>query len=386
MSETSSEVSHQSWFSRIGNSLKGILFGFILVGLSFVLLFWNEGRAVTTYKTLVEGEKTVISVPFDTVNPENAGKLIHVSGQIVTNEILRDPEFLVSVNALKLSRNVQMYQWEESTHKKTEKKIGGGTETKTTYSYHKNWSGHLIDSSKFKEAAGHRNPENMPYSSNEWTANYAVLGAFKISNSMIQRLGNSSPLLVEANSPIPQLNRELRLQQAGFYIGRNPDAPEIGDMKVTFSAILSPSEASIVAKQVENTFGPYQTFAGGTINMISSGIHSAEAMFQSAQASNTALTWILRIAGFILMLVGFNLILGPLSVIADLIPFIGNIIGAGTGLISFFIAGVLSLVIISIAWFVYRPFLAIALIGGAVILVLVFFSVRKKTKQPEKQN
>ena len=46
------EVTSQSWLSRIGGAIKGVLMGFVLFILAFPLLFWNEGRAVTTYKTL----------------------------------------------------------------------------------------------------------------------------------------------------------------------------------------------------------------------------------------------------------------------------------------------------------------------------------------------
>ncbi len=44
--DTFNEVSRQSWFSRLGDAVKGIVFGVVLVGLSLAVLFWNEGRAV----------------------------------------------------------------------------------------------------------------------------------------------------------------------------------------------------------------------------------------------------------------------------------------------------------------------------------------------------
>ena len=49
------EVTHQSWGSRLGGAFKGIVFGIILFIVSFPLLFWNEGRAVKRHKTLEEG-------------------------------------------------------------------------------------------------------------------------------------------------------------------------------------------------------------------------------------------------------------------------------------------------------------------------------------------
>ena len=39
------EVSVESWGSRLGGAFKGILVGIILFILAFPLLFWNEGRA-----------------------------------------------------------------------------------------------------------------------------------------------------------------------------------------------------------------------------------------------------------------------------------------------------------------------------------------------------
>ena len=54
------ERSSQSWISRLGGSLKSVLFGIVLFGASIVLLWWNEGRAVKTAKGLKEGSAAVV--------------------------------------------------------------------------------------------------------------------------------------------------------------------------------------------------------------------------------------------------------------------------------------------------------------------------------------
>ena len=56
MSDTFTEITQKGWTSRIGESIKGVLIGIVLIGLSCVGLFWNEGRAVQTAKSLAEGE------------------------------------------------------------------------------------------------------------------------------------------------------------------------------------------------------------------------------------------------------------------------------------------------------------------------------------------
>lgn len=56
----------------------------------------------------------------------------------------------------------------------------------------------------------------------------------------------------------------------------------------------------------------------------------------------------------------------PLSILGSVVPFIGNLIGMGTGLISFVLAGAISLVVIAIAWIVVRPALGITLLVLAI--------------------
>jgi len=115
------EVTSESWFSRMGNAFVGILIGLALFIAGFPVLFWNEGRAVKRYKTLNEGAGIVISLPEARVSPQNDGRLIHVSGTADTEETVSDPEFDVAVNAIKLKRQVEMYQWQENKKRKTKK-------------------------------------------------------------------------------------------------------------------------------------------------------------------------------------------------------------------------------------------------------------------------
>jgi len=53
------ERTHTSWFARIGKSFVAVLFGLVLLVGSSVLLFWNEGRAVQTERSLAEGRGLV---------------------------------------------------------------------------------------------------------------------------------------------------------------------------------------------------------------------------------------------------------------------------------------------------------------------------------------
>ncbi|HNT30210.1 MAG TPA: TMEM43 family protein, partial [bacterium] len=156
--------------------------------------------------------------------------------------------------------------------------------------------------------------------------------------------------------------------QKAYFVGKDPANPEVGDVRVTYE-IVRPGTVSIIAKQSDDSFKPYKTKAGKTIEMLSIGDQDAEQMFDAAISGNKALTWGLRVFCFILMLIAVNMIFKPLSVLADPIPLLGDIAQFGIGLISFVIALALTLVAVAIAWFVYRPVLSIVLIALAVAAV-----------------
>jgi len=375
------EVSRQSWFSRIGGAIKGVFVGLLLLVIALPLLFWNEGRAVHRYKTLKEGASEVISIQADSVDNAHAGKLVHVSGSAETDSILRDSVFEISVNAIHLKRSVEMYQWKENVRSETRNKVGGGTETTKTYTYEKVWRDNLIKSGGFKEA-GHDNPATMPFESQTYTADDVRLGAFKLSPSLVRRIGNYQKLEIDQDFSLPDdLVERVKIHGAGLYVGTNPMSPSIGDVRITFE-VAYPTDISIVAKQTGNSFEAYSPpKSGGSIELLELGIVSSEEMFESAQASNRMTTWLLRLAGFLLLFIGLGLIFHPFKVMGDVLPIMGKIIGAGTGLIAFLLASVLSFVVIAIAWITYRPLLGVPLLLIAVALSVL---IVKKLTSPKK--
>ena len=352
------EVSSQSWFSRIGGSIKGVLFGLVLFVIAFPVLFWNEGRAVETFKTLNEGSGVVINAPADVLDSANEGKLIHVSGYANTSNILTDAIMNISTTAIKLSRNVHMFQWVESSESETKKKVGGGTTTTTTYSYYKEWSSSHHDSNQFKEQSGHQNPSAMPYQSTSWTAPKVNIGPYRLSQSLVGDIQNSEVFPVPVNHPNVGNLHESR----GILTSQQNSEPQVGDIKVTYRAIM-PTDVSVIAQQNGDTFIPYQADAGGNILMLEHGIVTAESMFVSAHADNVAMTWMLRIVGFFIMFFGIRMMFKVFVVLADVVPFLGSIANAGVGLISFVITLALSALTIGIAWIFYRPLLGISIIA-----------------------
>jgi hypothetical protein len=275
-----------------------------------------------------------------------------------------------------------MFQWEEKSQTETKKKLGGGEETVTHYTYQKIWSDKAIDSSDFNKKQGYANPK-MVLEAEEWSADPVMLGAFKLSTGLVGQIDNYTELptsdAVEEREELA--GKKLHKEPSYYYLGEKPSSPVVGDLRVTHEVAL-PGAVSVIARQTAGSFEPFIAKAGGTIEMLETGTVSSEAMFASAHAANKLFTWLLRLLGFILMLIGFSLLFRPLSVLADVVPFIGNIVGAGTGFVAFLLSLPLSLLVISVAWIFYRPLigipLVIAAIAGFVFLIRTLMAQKKK--------
>jgi len=375
------EVTHEGFFSRIGNAIKGVLFGIVLTLAAFPVLWINEGRSVQTAKSLDEGSGAVVTASADKVDPANESKLVYISSKAVTDDTLEDKEFGISIQAIRLKRLVEMYQWQEKKNTETKKKIGGGTKTITTYTYHKKWSESLIKSSGFKETAGHSNPSQKPYKSKTLTAKKVTAGAYTLSDSLISQISNDQelePKVEDLPEPVADI---VKPHNKSLYIGENPGTPAIGDTRITWKQ-TPPTEVSVISQQTGETFQPYQTQAGDALDMLRVGKHSSEEMFKLALADNVVLTWILRGLGLLMMLIGLALIMRPMAVVADIIPFIGDLVGAGTVMVAGLGAVAGTRLTIGIAWIFYRPLIGAPLVAVTIgLLVFLFMRGRSNKKQ-----
>lgn len=364
-------TSRRGWGSRSKNSIGGAIFGFILVAVGTVLLFWNEGRAVKRYKDLKEGAGKVVSVSAEAVDPADEGKLIHVTGEAKTSGPLSDPDFAISEDAIKLRRDVEMYQWVEDVQTEKKENVGGSVDTKKTYSYRQEWRSELVDSSRFQVKEAHRNPTEMRFASKSFVAKGVTLGAYRLPDFLIAKIGGGEPLDPGPTSDLPPaLRSEARSAAGGYYFGNDPANPQVGDLKVTFS-IVRPGPLSVVAQQSGNTFVTYRAKSGGTVDLLERGILPADQMFEMAQDRNKFLTWAIRGGGFVLLGIAFSMVLGPLAVFASVLPFLGRIVETGTTVIAFLLAGIVWTITVAFAWIFYRPVLGIAILVVTVALIVL---------------
>ena len=384
MGDTFTETTRVSWFTRIKNSVIGVLIGLVLCAGMLFLLVWNYGGAVQTERSLPEVVGAVVTVGPDKVDAANDGKLIHVTGPVSTTSRPADATFGISVDGVRLVRTVEMYQWKESSKSETTNKVGGGQETVTTYSYAKEWSESAISSSDFKVPDGHANPP-MEIRSERFQVPDAKLGAFTLSERVISGLGGEKTLTLSSDmtgaiDAAYSGNKRVTVAENRIYLGFNSTNPAVGDYRISYK-VAPLGVASVIGEQRGGGFEAYQTIAGDRLLMVADGAVPADKMFADAQSANAVLTWILRVVGLVLLAVGFGMLLAPLGVVADFIPPLGSLLRMGTGIVAMLLAVVVGFVTIAVAWFWYRPVLSLIVIAvGVAIAAALIFIGRSRAK------
>ena len=386
---TYTETTTTSYVERLGNSIKGIFFGILFIIWSIVLLSWNEGRTIDTTTGLAEGQKLTVEGNVSPINTALEWKLVHINGKADTTEILMDDIFRVQKNAIKLIRTVEMYQWKEISKTRTHDNVDGSETKTTTYTYDKIWSKESINSSSFHES-WHENPVFRNLSSTAITSTGVKIGDMQLSSNFVNQMDNEESILLEmkvfqkwrifgklkktfATSNISMENNAVYIWMASGSLS----VPDIGDLRVSFSAVY-PAEVSVIWQQQANNLVSYKTKSDMSIALLQYGNASIEQMYTKANSDNIFIAWILRWVGLLLMFIGFNLLFWLIVMIAKIIPFIADMLSIGTGLISLLLTLVVWWWTILIAWLFVRPLISVLI---WVVVVWTVFMILKSKKR-----
>lgn len=370
-------VSTQGWFSRLKGAFVAILFGLIFVAGAAALQFWNEGRTLRQAQLLAAGRQDVVELSAMSAGQRQAGALAFVQGDLRAEGQRLDPEFNQVADGLGLRRRVEMFQWKEHKETKEETSTGGSKTTRTRYSYEQVWDDDLIDSDSFKETAGHRNPDRMPFPSQTWRAENARLGDLLVEQEVLAEVGGWKPMAPQAER-LPQ-NLAASLTVDGDRLSTVDGSPKIGDIRVRFER-LPDGPVSVVGRVQGDRLGVERRELGELL-LLERGQQTAEQLFSAAENRNTGLSWAIRIGGFVLMWVGFGMVFGPLAVFADVLPFLGRLTRMVTGLISGVLAAVISFAAIASGWLYNRPWLLGLMLIGVAGLV-AWLTLRGKRSGP----
>lgn len=353
----------------------GFLGGIIIFLIGIFVLWNNEGRTVKEQNAINEALKGYKDVSSKTIDSKNEGKIIATTGKIDLSGSteLTDSKFGISEKAVKLKRIVEMYQWTESCET--------DDDDKETCSYKKEWSDSVVDSSEFKKA-GHENPSSMKLEDSEYTASNVKVGAFELPERLIGALSYNKDYNNE------KLTEQYKNTVEGYvvnekYITNSVDVtdPQVGDLRISYK-VATDGEVSLLGVQSDNTIKAYTAKKGKNIFEIRRGSYTGREILESKASANRTMKWILRILGIVLVISGIGSLFTPLQGVTSQIPVIGSIVNFSTGLFAGVVGFAISLIVIAIAWFRFRPLLSIILL--VVVVGLIIFLKYKGIKLPSK--
>lgn len=376
MADTYTVTSRTSYWKRLWDSLKGIVAWFVCVVGAIILLGRNENNFVQQKAALNEANSLLEETTSEKINPELDGAVVHLwwDTSSTQEEPLIDPIFWVKTDALKLYRNVEMYQWEEEEHTESTDNYWGSETTTTTYSYKKAWSDTAIDSSNFYHPGWHENP-SWKYENEEYVKNPILLWAYTLSSEFVGLL-NDSKVISLSGIDIDLQGWQLYSENT-IYIWENPEEPKVWDMRIKFLTV-NPGTVSVVWKQTSDQLGAYRASNWKKIYLLQDGKIDAEEMFAKAHSDNRTITWLIRLGWLLLLWLWFSMMFNILVTLAKVLPFLADIIWVWTWLASFCLALVVWLLTIWIAWIAVRPVIWISvLVIAALVIVLVVMKWKK---------
>lgn len=404
------ETKTTGYGTRVKNSCMGIGVGFALFIGATVLLWWNEGRAVHTADMLDEAQKACVVMENPSKKDKSLdGELVCGSAMATTEDSLVDKDFGIGANAISLKRTVEYYQWEEYKHEETEDKMGGKEVKTITYTYDTKWVSSPVNSKDFHDPdyRGLNVVLANVEDGDQWAEN-VTFGAYSLNESLIHSMTDYEPLVLDdlSDDLLRQMDKNTKEAYERFYgavkrdslstdsgynyvhvnenvlyLGVNPAAPKVGDVRITFEKVL-PAKVTVVSVVDGDSFKPFKAKNGEHFQKLVMGKKGIDEIFEGEKTTNTILTWIIRLVGTLLVIAGLKGIFGIIETLLKVVPFLSNIVGWGVGFVCTIVGVVWSLIVIAIAWVFYRPVLGIALLVIAGLLIWIFaFGGKNKIKQ-----
>ncbi len=368
------EVTKIGYGQRIISSIKGIVFGFGLFFGSFVLLFWNEGRLdVSTVA------QNAVEASADEVQAELDGEFVWVSGTLSTEETLGgDLGYLQPGDYIALSRSVEMYAWVETSSTESDTNLGGSETQTTTYDYHMEWTSMPQNSTGFKIQDGHHNPQ-MTYENWNGTVDTATVGVYNVDPAELALPANSSLVLSEEMVVLPGYE-ELHGNYVYVPIGYEGTFanPEVGDMRITYSVLEDEVDGTVFAELDGAELVPFVDLENDNTKLYRFLEGGRDEAIATMHTEYTMTIWLFRILGFFMMYIGLNALFAPLSVVLDVLPFLGSVSRGLVSIVTFIVSLVLTLVTIVVSMIVHNVWAMIAI--GVLTLAGIAYLVKQKAE------
>jgi hypothetical protein len=346
----------RGFFQNLLSSFIAVLIGIGLFLASFVVLFISEG--ITNYAEVVKAALTTAPDAAGT----NDGKFVAVTGTLGTTETVGDPLFLSPGAYVTLRRTMEMWAWVETSSTETRDKLGGGTETITTYDYRTEWT-EDPKTSGFHDTTKSNPP--MATRSESFSVVTASVGAWNF-NVADAELPSGSDLALNG-LPLTGNAVGAPVVEDHVYLSKNPAAPNLGDLRLSFDALRPGGTFTAFAKATGNTLTAWPVEEDDLFLRVLEG--NRDEATATLKTEHTIKLWVMRLVGFLMMWIGMGMWFSPLHAVAGIIPFLKKGTTFLLNLVLFPIALVLTVTTIILSKIAHSPvtmvLIALSVAGGA---------------------
>lgn len=367
MSSPLTTTSSKGFLSNLMSSFLAIPVGILLFLASFWVLFKNEGR---TNWSEVSAAST--AVPADPASGTE-GAFVSVTGSLGTSAPVGDAPFIQVGPYLQLQRSGEMYAWQQNESRQTRDKVGGGTETITTYTYEMVWTSSPASSSGFQDQTKQNPPAPAIVGTATQTASVGNVGSWTFAPASAN-LPSGSPLTLDATVLVPGVPG--RPDGTYLYQGAGPaGAPQLGDVRLSWRAVRTGGNATIFGNVQGTSIVPHVHEGSSFLRVFTSTRDEALATMQTEYEIQG---WLFRILGFLMMWFGMGMVFAPLHAIAGILPFLKKGTTFLVNVITFPIALVLTTITVVVSMILnsWVAILVTCLLFGGIIAAL--FVMRKK--------
>jgi len=383
-------VTRRGFGSRVLDSFVAALIGFLLIPGAFVMFFINEGS--------VDLSKAAAGAAlYDGANA--SGSLVYTVGDLTADDVLTDKaNVLTGKKRLSLTAVAETFVWVETTY--TSEDSNG--DTRTEYTYNKEWTAYPADSSHFQynhDDSGETviNPDVDVLKSvlNKYvTVKYssASVNGLVIAASDVAKLGlRDSNVALNAETVSAAYAANIGNGNVSFSANSGYTdkvywgyGPELGDVRVTFYEVDGVQTGLVIGSLENGSIKAYTatrktTFGTRTASLIRYlATESLDEAVSILKTEYKTQLWLFRIIGTILVYIGFLLLLQPLTTLLGFIPFVGRFSRGILAIVFLPLSVAISAAVILLAALVNNIVTFIALMAAIALLFVLLISKKKR--------
>lgn len=280
---------------------KLLKFGCAPILLMGVLLMGPTAEVLSKRDASDYGSMKPATVSADKVDASQEGKLVFVSGPFTAAPI-HDPELDFTIPAMRLRRQVAIWQWRQYEHDITHvnPNTGKSEHVRYEYSYSQEWSDRPLDSSKYIEKGHDNPPARLPDLFNLLPTEVKV-GAYRVPTELLDRLGGYFPWHSPSGKPARAGTWDAA--KGEFFPNLPADGkPVVGTIRYTYAVTDLPKEASAMGQLKGDTLSEFTTAHGLKKPELQTGSATAQEFLKADVANTGVVRWFFRICNFIALL------------------------------------------------------------------------------------